>query len=211
MIKSFKGVPPQIAETAFIHEMATVIGDVHIGEHSSIWPGAVLRGDLYYIRVGRYTNIQDGSILHVRSGQCPVSVGDYVTVGHNVILHGCTVKDRCLIGMGAIVLDDAVIGEQALVAAGAVVQQGQIVPPRTLVAGIPAKVKRELSDEEIEHMQMAWKNYLELKEIYRKEALDRTAIEAIGGKYRDLMTSSEEYARQKQAEIELEERKWRRS
>lgn len=171
MIKAFKGIHPQIAATAFVHDMATVIGDVHIGEHSSIWPGAVLRGDLHYIRIGRYTNIQDGSILHVRSGACPTIVGDYVTVGHNVILHGCTVNDRCLIGMGAIVLDDAVIGEGALVAAGAVVQQGQIVPPRTLVAGVPAKVKRELTDEEVEHMQQAWKNYLELKEIYLKDSL----------------------------------------
>lgn len=194
-----------MAETAFIHDMATVIGDVHIGEHSSVWPGAVLRGDLYYIRVGRYTNIQDGSILHVRTGQCPVMVGDYVTVGHNVILHGCTVKDGALIGMGAIVLDDAVIEEQALVAAGAVVQPGQVVPPRMLVAGIPAKVKRELTDEEIGQMQAAWKNYLELKEIYRKE----TTIETIGGKYRDLMASSEEFACRKQEEIELEEKKWR--
>lgn len=169
MIKPFKGVHPMIAETAFIHEMATVIGDVHIGEHSSIWPGAVLRGDLYYIRVGRYTNIQDGTVLHVRTGRSPVIVGDYVTVGHNVILHGCTVKDRCLIGMGAIVLDDAVVGEEALVAAGAVVQQGQVVPPRTLVAGIPAKVKRELTDEELRRMEEGCQHYLELKEIYLKE------------------------------------------
>jgi carbonic anhydrase/acetyltransferase-like protein (isoleucine patch superfamily) len=154
--------------------MATVIGDVHIGEHSSVWPGAVLRGDLYYIRIGRYTNIQDGSVLHVRSGQCPAMVGDYVTVGHNVILHGCTVKDRSLIGMGAIVLDDAVVEEQALVAAGAVVQPGQIVPPRTLVAGIPAKVKRELMDEEIGQMQAAWKNYMELKDVYRVESVGST-------------------------------------
>jgi len=170
MIQPFKGVWPQIAETAFIHEMATVIGDVHIGEHSSVWPGAVLRGDLYYIRVGRYTNIQDGAILHVITGKCPTIVGDYVTVGHNVILHGCTVEDRCLIGMGAIVLDDAVVSEGTLVAAGSLVAMGQIVPPRTLVAGTPAKVKRELTDEELKQMQEGCKHYLELKEIYLEES-----------------------------------------
>ncbi|MBI3949425.1 MAG: gamma carbonic anhydrase family protein [Acidobacteria bacterium] len=174
MIRPFKGVHAKIAETAFVHEMATVIGDVHIGEHSSIWPGAVLRGDLYYIRVGRYTNIQDGSILHVITGKYPTIVGDYVTVGHNVILHGCTVKDRCLIGMGAIVLDDAVVGEQALVAAGSLVAMGQVVPPRTLVAGIPAKVKRELSEEEIQRMEEGCNHYLELKEIYLKESFGQT-------------------------------------
>lgn len=174
MIKPFKGAYPKIAETAFVHEMATVIGDVHIGEHSSIWPGAVLRGDLYYIRVGRYTNIQDGSILHVTTGKYPTIVGDYVTVGHGVILHGCTVKDRALIGMGAIVLDDAVVGEQALVAAGSLVAMGQIVPPRTLVAGIPAKVKRELTDEELRRMEEGCKHYLELKELYRKESSGQT-------------------------------------
>jgi len=170
MIKPFKGVQPQIAETAFVHEMATVIGDVHIGEHSSIWPGAVLRGDMYYIRIGRYTNIQDGSILHVTAGKYPAIVGDHVTVGHNVVLHGCTVDDHCLIGMGAIVLDDAVIGEGALVAAGALVAMGQVVPPRTLVAGVPAKVKRELTDEELKRMAEGCQHYLELKELYRKES-----------------------------------------
>jgi carbonic anhydrase/acetyltransferase-like protein (isoleucine patch superfamily) len=170
MIKPFKGVPPTIAETAFIHEMATVIGDVHIGEHSSIWPGAVLRGDINSIRIGRYTNIQDGSVVHVTTGKYSTTVGDYVTVGHNVILHGCVIKDRCLIGMGAIVLDNAVVGEQALVAAGALVGVDQVVPPRMLVAGIPAKAKRELTDEEIKELERGWQHYLELKEIYRKES-----------------------------------------
>ena len=170
MIRPFNGVHPKIAATAFIHESAQVIGDVHIGEHSSIWPGVVLRGDMYYIRIGNYTSIQDNSILHVTQGQYPTIVGDYVTVGHNVILHGCTVKDRCLVGMGAIVLDNAVVGEGALVAAGAVVGMGQAVPPRTLVAGIPAKVKRELTDEELKRMEEGCKRYLELKEIYLKEA-----------------------------------------
>jgi carbonic anhydrase/acetyltransferase-like protein (isoleucine patch superfamily) len=175
MIKAFKGVYPQIAETAFVHEMATIIGDVHIGEHSSIWPSVVARGDMHYIRIGRYTNIQDGSVLHVTTGIYPTIVGDYVTVGHKVILHGCTVKDRCLIGMGSIVLDDAVIGEQALVAAGSLVKMGSVVPPRTLVAGVPAEVKRELTDQEVEHLERGWKHYLELKETYRKESSGQTA------------------------------------
>ncbi len=169
MIQSHKGIHPRIAETAFVHEMATVIGDVEIGEHSSIWPGAVVRGDMHYIRIGRYTNIQDNSVLHVIQGKYPTIVGDYVTIGHNVILHGCTVRDYCLIGMGAIVLDNATIGEHALVAAGSLVKVGQVVPPRTLVAGAPAEIKRQLTDQEIEQMQNAWKHYLDLKELYLKE------------------------------------------
>jgi carbonic anhydrase/acetyltransferase-like protein (isoleucine patch superfamily) len=173
MIKPFRGIHPQIAATAFVHESAWIIGDVHIGEHSSIWPGVVLRGDMYYIRIGNYTNIQDNSVVHVKQGKCPTIVGDYVTVGHNVILHGCTVKDRCLIGMGAIVLDDAVVSEGTLVAAGSLVAMGQVVPPRTLVAGMPAKVKRELTDEELKQMQEGCKHYLELKEIYLKESVSR--------------------------------------
>jgi carbonic anhydrase/acetyltransferase-like protein (isoleucine patch superfamily) len=170
MIRPFKGIHPKIAPTAFVYETAQVIGDVHIGEHSSIWPGVVLRGDMHYIRIGSYTNIQDNSVVHVTQGLFPTVVGDYVTVGHSVILHGCTVKDRCLIGMGSIILDNAVVEEGALVAAGSLVTMNQVVPARTLVAGTPAKVKRELTDEELKQMEEGWKHYLELKEIYLKES-----------------------------------------
>ena len=149
MIKPFRGVFPLIAPTAFIEESAQVIGDVHIGAHSSVWFNAVIRGDVNYIRIGESTNIQDGSVLHVTTELSPLVIGDRVTLGHNVIAHGCTIKDGALIGMGAIVLDKAVIGEQAFVAAGSVVGMDQEVPPRTLVAGIPAKVKREITESDL--------------------------------------------------------------
>ncbi|MCS6806724.1 MAG: gamma carbonic anhydrase family protein [Acidobacteriota bacterium] len=170
MIHPFNGIYPQIAQTAFVHEQATVIGDVHIGENSSIWPGVVLRGDLYFIRIGSHSNIQDNSTLHVVTGIYPVVVGDYVTVGHNVVLHGCTVKDRALIGMGAIVLDGAVVEEQAFVAAGALVAPGQVIPPRMLAVGSPAKAIRPLNDDDIMRMEMACQSYLYLKDAYLNES-----------------------------------------
>jgi carbonic anhydrase/acetyltransferase-like protein (isoleucine patch superfamily) len=169
MIQPFKGIYPTIAETAFVHDMATVIGDVHIGEHASIWPGVVLRGDLFFIHIGHHSNIQDGSTLHVVTGTYPVIVGDYVTVGHNVVLHGCTVKDRALIGMGAIILDGAVVEEQSFVAAGALVAPGHVIPPRMLAVGSPAKAVRALTDDDIQRMEMAYKSYLELKDAYMAE------------------------------------------
>ncbi len=168
MIRPFRGVSPLISPTAFIEETAQVIGDVHIGADSSIWFNAVIRGDVNYIRIGESTNIQDGSVLHVTSELSPLVIGDRVTAGHNVILHGCTIKDGALIGMGAIVLDKAVVGEHAFVAAGSVVGMNQEVPPRTLVAGVPAKVKRELSERDLGLLEEGWRHYVELKEEYIK-------------------------------------------
>jgi carbonic anhydrase/acetyltransferase-like protein (isoleucine patch superfamily) len=142
---------------------------VEIGADSSVWFGAVVRGDVNPIRVGARTNVQDHSILHVTGGTHPTSVGDDVTLGHRVTLHGCTVKDRCLIGIGAVVLDGAVVGEDAMVGAGSLVPPGMVVPPGTLALGSPARVKRELTEEEIAHFRRSARSYAAYAEQYRKE------------------------------------------
>ncbi len=170
MIKSFKGVKPEIAETAFIEMSANIIGDVQIGEHSSVWFNCVLRGDVFHIRIGNYTNIQDGTIIHVTSGEFPTIIGNQVTVGHGVILHGCQVHDRSLIGIGSIILDEAVIGEESLIAAGSLVTPGTIIPPRSMVMGSPAKVRRELKPEEVLRINENWQHYVALKDVYLNEA-----------------------------------------
>lgn len=148
MILPYRGVLPRLSPTAFVAPTATVIGDVQVGEEAGLWFGVILRGDVNRIRVGRRTNLQDGTIVHVTSGTHPTEIGNGVTIGHGVRLHGCTIGDGCLIGIGAIVLDGAVIGESSLVAAGTLVAPGTIVPPRSLVVGSPGKVKRALTDEE---------------------------------------------------------------
>ena len=149
MIMAYRGVLPQIADDVFVAPSATVIGDVHVGAESGVWFGVVLRGDVNRIRIGRRTNLQDGTIVHVTSGTHPTIIGDGVTVGHGVKLHGCTVGDGSLVGIGAIVLDGAVIGESSMVAAGSLVVPGTVVPPRSLLVGSPAKVKRALSEAEL--------------------------------------------------------------
>jgi gamma-carbonic anhydrase len=170
MVKSYKGVKPEIAETAFIEASANIIGDVRIGEHSSVWFNCVLRGDVFHIRIGEYTNIQDGTIIHVTSGKFPTIIGNHVTVGHGVILHGCRVQDRSLIGIGSIILDEALIGEESLIAAGSLVTPGTIIPPRSMVMGSPAKVRRTLSSDEVERINENWQHYVELKDTYLNEA-----------------------------------------
>jgi gamma-carbonic anhydrase len=169
MIKSYKGVLPEIAGTAFIEASANIIGDVRIGEHSSVWFNCVLRGDVFHIRIGDYTNIQDGTIIHVTGGEFATVIGNRVTVGHGVILHGCQVQDRSLIGIGSIILDEAVVGEGSLIAAGSLVTPGTIIPPRSLVMGAPAKVRRPLTDEEAERINENWQHYVELKDVYLAE------------------------------------------
>ena len=169
MIRPFRGVHPQIHPTAFIEESAQVIGDVHIGEESSLWCNAVARGDMYYIRIGNRTNIQDNCVVHTRTGAHPTILEDDVTIGHNVTLHGCYVERGSLIGIGAIVLDDVRVGTQSLVAAGSLISPGTIIPPHSLVMGSPARVKRALSDEEIAGLDMFWKNYVEYTRMYRSQ------------------------------------------
>jgi len=165
-IRPFNGKQPKLGSGVFVADNATVIGDVEIGNDCSIWFGTVLRGDVHFIRIGSRTNVQDNCVFHVTTGTHPTVLAEEVTVGHGAIVHGCTIKRGALIGMGARVLDGAVVGECALVAAGAVVSEGMVVPPRTLVAGVPAKVKRTLTDEEIARLDEAWRHYVELKEQY---------------------------------------------
>ncbi|MCA1626360.1 MAG: gamma carbonic anhydrase family protein [Acidobacteria bacterium] len=169
MIRSFQGKHPQIAATAYVEESAQVIGDVVIGEESSVWFNVVVRGDVHYIRIGARTNVQDGTVIHVSNGTHATILEDEVTIGHNVTLHGCHVERGCLIGMGAIVLDGVRVGAQSLVAAGALLSPGTIIPPRSLVMGVPAKVKRPLTGEEIAGLDQFWKNYLEYTKQYKSE------------------------------------------
>jgi gamma-carbonic anhydrase len=166
MIRLYKGISPQIAPTAFIEQSAQIIGDVHIGEHSSVWFNCVLRGDVYHIRVGESTNIQDGTVVHVTNGRFATVIGNRVTIGHSVVLHGCTIKDRSLVGIGAIILDDVTIGEESFIAAGSLVTPGTVIPPRSMVMGSPARVRREVTEEEVARIDMHWKNYIEYKNTY---------------------------------------------
>lgn len=169
MIRPFRGVTPQIPASAYVDQSAQVIGDVHIGEESSVWCNAVLRGDMFYIRIGNRTNIQDNCVLHTRTGSHPTILEDEVTVGHSVTLHGCYVEHGSLIGIGSIVLDDARVGTKSLVAAGSLIAPGTIIPPRSLVMGIPAKVKRPLTEEEVASLDLFWQNYVEFTRKYKSE------------------------------------------
>lgn len=167
MIKPFQNTHPNIDKTAFIAETAVIIGDVEIGEQSSVWYGSILRGDVNYIRIGNRTNIQDASVIHVSSKTHPTILEDEITVGHRVTLHGCYVETGCLIGIGAIILDGVRVGENSLVAAGSLLTSNTKIPPRSLVMGTPAKVKRELDDEEIKNLEKSWRNYVLLSQIYQ--------------------------------------------
>lgn len=149
MIRPYRGIQPKIDPTAFIDASAQIIGDVVIGAESSVWMNCVVRGDVNVIRIGRRTNLQDGTIVHVMRGTHDTHLHDEVTVGHGVILHGCVIEDRCLIGMGAILLNGATIGHDSVVAAGALVTEETKIPPRSLVLGSPAKVRRTLTEPEI--------------------------------------------------------------
>ena len=166
MIKPFRDLKPKIGERVFVAEDAVVIGDVEIGNDSSIWFKAILRGDVNYIRIGKCTSIQDGTVVHVTNRTHPTIVGDYVTVGHAVKLHGCTIKNNCLIGIGAIILDGAVINENSIVAAGSLVPPGKEFPPQSLIMGFPAKVVRELTEEEIANLKKHAERYVKYKDEY---------------------------------------------
>jgi len=168
MIKSFLDKKPNIHETAFVADTATIIGDVEIGAESSVWYGSILRGDVNFIRIGARTNVQDGCIVHVSRNTHPTILEDEITLGHRVTLHGCYVETGCLIGIGAIILDGARIGRNSLVAAGSLVTPDTQIPPRSLVMGSPARVKRELSDEEFYNLARFWQNYTDLSKIYKQ-------------------------------------------
>ena len=174
MIRPFRGVHPQIHPTAYVEPSAQVIGDVHLGEEASIWCNATVRGDIHYIRIGDRSNIQDNSVIHVQNGTHPTILEEEVTVGHSVTLHGCYVERGSLVGIGSILLDDVRIGANSLVAAGSLVSPGTIIPARSLVMGIPARVKRPLTDEEVASLVTFWQNYVNYTHEYRKESTGQT-------------------------------------
>ena len=166
VLRPYRSVHPRVAPTAFIDQSAQVIGDVVIGDDSSVWMNAVLRGDVNRIRIGRRTNIQDGCVVHVMSGTHPTTLGDEVTVGHGAVLHGCVVDDRCLVSMGAIVLNGAHIEAESIIAAGTVVVEGMRVPARSLVMGSPGRVRRTLTDDEVASIERYATHYVTYKNEY---------------------------------------------
>ena len=158
---------PRVHPTAYIDQAAQVIGDVEIGEESSVWPSVVIRGDVNRIRIGRRSNVQDGTVVHVMKDTHPTIIGDNVTIGHCAVVHGCTIEDLCLIGMGAIVLNGVRVGSGSIVAAGALLVEGASIPPRSLVMGSPGKVKRVLSDEEVADIQQYADRYVSYRLDYQ--------------------------------------------
>jgi gamma-carbonic anhydrase len=169
MIRRFGTSEPRIHETAFITDDSIIIGDVEIGEASSVWFGSILRGDVNHIRVGSRTNIQDACVVHVSSRDHPTILEDEITVGHRVTLHGCHVETGCLIGIGSIILDGSLIGRNSLVGAGSLVTPGTQIPPESLVLGSPARVKRSLTPDELAYLQRSWRNYVDLGRRYLSE------------------------------------------
>jgi gamma-carbonic anhydrase len=161
----YKGIYPRIGENVFLASGVKIIGDVGLGDNSSVWYNSVIRGDVHYIKIGESTNIQDCSMLHVTNGKFPLNIGNKVTIGHSVSLHGCTLQDLCLIGIGAIVLDGAVVESNSMVAAGALIKQHFVVPSGKLVAGVPARVIRDLTKDEIKDIEAGAHRYVEYARI----------------------------------------------
>jgi carbonic anhydrase/acetyltransferase-like protein (isoleucine patch superfamily) len=168
-IRPYKGKWPQIAASAYIDPASVIIGDVTIGEDASVWPMCVVRGDVHFIRIGNRTNIQDGCILHVMKDEWPLVLEDEVTVGHSVTLHGCTIEARCLIGMGAVVLNGVRIGTGSIIAAGTLIPERTVIPPGSQVMGSPGKVKRALSAADLESIGKYAERYVGYKNIYKSE------------------------------------------
>ncbi len=167
MISRFSKFSPIVHPDAFVHESAVLIGQVEVGAHSSIWPGVVMRGDMGRIKIGESTSIQDGSICHITEGLSETLVGDRVTVGHRVILHGCIVEDDCLIGMGSILLDNCVIGKGSLIAAGSLITAGTKIPPNSLVMGSPGKILRPTGEKEKNMIDGGWRAYVDYARRYK--------------------------------------------
>ena len=163
---------PRIADDVFLAAGSIVIGDVEIGTGSSVWFNTVVRGDVFHIRIGQRVNLQDLTMVHVTTGRNPTIIGDDVTVGHRVVLHGCTIEKGALIGMGAVIMDRAVIGEYALVGAGSLVTEGTVIPPRTLAVGSPARPKRPLTESELAHVHASAERYCKLGSTYLNQGLD---------------------------------------
>ena len=169
MIKQFERIKPKLGRDVYISESATVIGDVILGNEVNIWFGAVLRGDMHYIKVGSRSNIQDNAVVHVTTAVSPTTIGSNVTVGHGAIIHGSTIEDNCMIGMRSVVMDDAVVGEGSLIGAGALVPPNMTIPPKSLVVGMPGKIVREVSDEEFQMIMDRPQEYIDLAAQYLKE------------------------------------------
>jgi carbonic anhydrase/acetyltransferase-like protein (isoleucine patch superfamily) len=169
MLRAYQGISPTIRATCYVDLSAQVIGDVQLGEHSSVWMNAVVRGDVNSIRIGANSNVQDCAVLHGMRYVYPVVVGDWVTIGHNATVHGCVLEDAVLIGMGATILNDARIGEGSIIAAGAVIPEHTVIPPNSLVAGVPGKVRRTLTPADRELILTYARNYLDYTAIYLNE------------------------------------------
>ena len=169
MIRSYQGHTPVIPESCYVDVSAQIIGDVVLGDHASVWMNAVVRGDVHSIRLGAHSNVQDCSVLHGMRNLYPVIVGEYVTIGHNATVHGCVVEDACLIGMGATIMNNARIGEGSIIAAGALIPENTVIPPRSLVAGVPGKVRRTLTDSDREMILKYARNYLDYTKFYLEE------------------------------------------
>src|SRR4029078_9379174 len=168
MLRPYKGTLPRVHAAAYVDITAQVIGDVEIGEASSIWMNAVVRGDVHWIRIGARSNVQENTTIHVMTATHPTTIGDEVTIGHGAVVHGCTLHDRILIGMGAIALNGVDVGEASMVAAGTQLAEGTRVPPRSLVMGSPGKVRRELSDDDVRSIRVYAERYVE----YRLDYMD---------------------------------------
>ncbi|HAL55152.1 MAG TPA: gamma carbonic anhydrase family protein [Bacteroidetes bacterium] len=168
VIITYRGIAPKIDDSVFVAEGAQIIGDVEIGSDSSVWFNAVVRGDVHHIRIAERTNIQDNAVLHVSHERHPLHIGSDVTIGHGAIVHACTIRNGCLIGMGAKILDDAVVGPYAIVAAGALVLEDFIVPEGMLVAGVPARLRRPLTDLEKDRIIQSARNYVGYAKTYRE-------------------------------------------
>jgi carbonic anhydrase/acetyltransferase-like protein (isoleucine patch superfamily) len=168
IVREYEGKKPRFGARVFIAENATIIGDVEIADDASIWYGVVLRGDINHIRIGARANVQDNCVMHVEHETGPAIVGEEVTIGHSATVHGCTIGRGSLIGIGATVLSHAVVGEFALIGAGALVPEGMQVPPRSLVLGVPGRVKRDLTADELARLDGSWKHYVDYKDRYLK-------------------------------------------
>ena len=157
---------PRIGKSVFVAPTATIVGDVRVGRDSSIWYGAVIRGDMHYVRIGKSSSVQDNAVFHGTADKYPTIIGDNVSVGHNAIVHGCTIGSNCLIGMGSIILEGAKIGDWCIVGAGAVVPEGMVIPPKSIVMGIPARIRGRITQRHKKRITHNWKAYVALKDTY---------------------------------------------
>lgn len=167
MIKKFRDKYPIIHDSCYYSESVDIIGDVELGKEVNIWFGTVIRGDMNYVKIGSRTNIQDNSTVHVTTDIAPTIIGSGVTVGHNAIIHGCTIEDNCLIGMGSIIMDESIVGEGSLIGAGAVIPPNMIIPPKSLVVGLPAKIVREVNESETEEILQRAQHYIDFANEYK--------------------------------------------